>query len=195
MPFPIGCAMKIEVEIDDVKNEDNPCIAHMDRLFSYARVLTRNNSEAEDLVQETYLRAIAGMARLRPDSNTKNWLLTIMRNIWLNQLRKKQTSPEVVYIDACQSNENLAIEPSKGPFELYEKKVESEQIRNAIMQLPLDLREIILLREYEGLPYQEIADILGCPVGTVMSRLNRARAKLRNLISKDSDPRFLRNLG
>jgi RNA polymerase sigma-70 factor, ECF subfamily len=187
--------MKIEFESGDIKDEDNPCIAHMDRLFSYARVLTRNNSEAEDLVQETYLRAIGAMARLRPDSNTKNWLLTIMRNIWINQLRKKRASPEVVYIDACQSNENLAVEPSKGPFELYEKKVEREQIRNTVMQLPLDLREIILLREYEALSYQEIADILGCPVGTVMSRLNRARARLRDLISKESDPRFLRYLG
>jgi RNA polymerase sigma-70 factor (ECF subfamily) len=78
---------------------------------------------------------------------------------------------------------NGIVEPSKNSHDLYVSKVEAEQVRAAIQELPMDFREIILLREYEGLSYQEIASVLECPVGTVMSRLGRARAKLRVLFS------------
>ena len=156
-------------------------IEDLDGLYSYALVLTQNHAEAEDLVQETYVRAIKAMRRLRADSNMKGWLFTILRNVWLNQLRKWRNGPQIVDIEV--DGVANSVEPSKSAHELYVSKVEAEQVRAAIQELPVEFREIILLREYEDLSYLEIASILGCPVGTVMSRLGRARAKLRALLS------------
>jgi RNA polymerase sigma-70 factor (ECF subfamily) len=156
-------------------------IEHINGLYSYALVLTRNRSEAEDLVQETYVRALGAMGRLRTDSNVKSWLFTILRNIWFNQLRQQRTA-KLVALDGEESAMDIA-ETAKGPDALYVSKMEHELVREAIQQLPADFREIILLREFEELSYQEIATILDCPAGTVMSRLARARAKLRMLLS------------
>jgi RNA polymerase sigma-70 factor (ECF subfamily) len=164
-------------------SQDTAGIEHINGLFSYALVLTCNRSEAEELVQETYVRAIGAMRRLRPDSNIKSWMFTILRNVWLNQLRQRRTTPNLINIDTDESTANIAVETSKDPYESYASKVESEQVRRAIQQLPVDFREIILLREYEELSYQEIANVLGCPEGTVMSRLWRARSKLRTLLA------------
>jgi RNA polymerase sigma-70 factor (ECF subfamily) len=156
-------------------------IEHIDGLYSYAFVLTRNRHEAEDLVQETYVRAIGAMGRLRTDSNVKSWLFTILRNIWFNQLRQRRTA-KLVALDGEEGAMDIA-ETAKDPYAIYVSKVEHQEVREAIQQLPADFREIILLREFEELSYQEIATILGCPAGTVMSRLARARAKLRMLLS------------
>jgi len=158
-------------------------VEYLDGLYSYALVLTRNHAEAEDLVQETYVRAIPAMRRLRPASNTKGWLFTILRNVWLNQLRKWRNGPQMVEIDVGDGVASSIVETSKDSHDLYVSKLEAEQVRAAIQGLPVDFREIILLREYEDLSYQEIANVLECPVGTVMSRLGRARAKLRVLLS------------
>jgi len=157
-------------------------IEHIDGLYSYAVVLTRNHAEAEDLVQETYVRAIQAIGRLHPNSNVKGWLFTILRNIWLNQLRKKRKGPQVLDIEAGNGLANTIVEPSKNSHDLYVSKVETEQIRAAFEELPAKFREVLLLREYEDLSYQKIASVLDCPVGTVMSRLGRARAKLRTLL-------------
>jgi RNA polymerase sigma-70 factor (ECF subfamily) len=161
-------------------SHEDPNLEHIDGLYRYAMVLTRNRTEAEDLVQETYARAIQAMGSLKAGSNVKGWLFTILRNVWLNQLRRRRTAAE---IDVDEGVANLAVETSKDPHALYVSKLEREQVREAIQQLPVDFREIILLREYEELSYQEIADILDCPAGTVMSRLGRARSKLRALLS------------
>lgn len=158
-------------------------IEDLDGLYSYALVLTRNHAEAEDLVQETYVRAIQAMGRLRAGSYIKGWLFTILRNIWLNQLRKRRNGPPMVEIEAGDGVVNSIVEPSKNSDELYVSKMETEQVRAAIQELPGEHRKIILLREYEELSYQEIAIVLNCPVGTVMSRLGRARAKLRTLLT------------
>jgi RNA polymerase sigma-70 factor, ECF subfamily len=168
---------------DGASGADAIGIEYLDGLYSYALVLTRNHAEAEDLVQETYVRAIPAMGRLRADSNTKGWLFTILRNVWLNQLRKWRNGPQMVEIEVEGDVANSIVEPSKDSHDLYVSKVEAEQVRAAIQELPIEFREIILLREYEGLSYQEIASVLECPVGTVMSRLGRARAKLRALFS------------
>jgi len=160
-----------------------PGIEYLDGLYSYALVLTRNHAEAEDLVQETYVRAMQAMGRLRAGSNMKGWLFTILRNVWFNQLRKWRNSPQMVEIEAEDGAANSIAEPSKDSYDLYVSKMETEQVRAAIRELPVEFREIILLREYEDLSYLEIASVLDCPVGTVMSRLGRARAKLRALLS------------
>jgi RNA polymerase sigma-70 factor, ECF subfamily len=155
---------------------------HLDGLYSYAMVLSRNRTEAEDLVQETCLRALRAMDRLRPDSNVKSWLFTILRNTWLNQLRQWRAAPEVAGVDVGENSANEAVDTGKDPYATYVSNVESERVRNAIQDLPLEFREIILLREYEELSYEEIATLLDRPVGTVMSRLARARSKLRDLL-------------
>jgi len=155
---------------------------YVDGLYSYALVLSRNRTEAEDLVQETCLRALRAMERLRPDSNAKSWLFTILRNIWFNQLRQWRTTPEMVELDLDGDGPNKAVDTTKDPHATYVSNVEQAQVRSAIQQLPVEFREIILLREYEELSYQEIAAVLECPVGTVMSRLARARSKLRDLL-------------
>jgi RNA polymerase sigma-70 factor (ECF subfamily) len=164
-----------------VSHADAPGIEFLDGLYSYARALTRNHAEAEDLVQETYVRAMPAMGKLRVDSNMKSWLFTILRNVWLNQIRKQRNGPKMVEIE--DSVANSIVEPSKDSYDLYVSKLETEQVRAAIQELPVQFREIILLREYEDLSYQEIAGVLDCPVGTVMSRLGRARAKLRTLLA------------
>jgi RNA polymerase sigma-70 factor (ECF subfamily) len=159
-------------------------VEHIDGLYSYALVLSRNRSEAEDLVQETYVRALGAMGRLRPESNVKSWLFTILRNIWLNQLRQRRTAPQIIEMDVEGINAGIGTKTADDdPYALYVSTVERNQVREAIQQLPAEYREIILLREYEELSYQEIATILDCPAGTVMSRLARARAKLRALLS------------
>jgi RNA polymerase sigma-70 factor (ECF subfamily) len=158
-------------------------IEYLDGLYSYAMILTRNHAEAEDLVQETYTRAIQAMRRLRADNNIKGWLFTILKNIWFNQLRKRRNGPQMMEIDVGDGIANNIIEPSKDSPDLYVSKLEAEQVRAAIHELPVEFREIILLREYEDLSYREIASVLHCPVGTVMSRLGRARARLRTLLT------------
>lgn len=153
---------------------------YLNGLYAYAVVLSRNRTEAQDLVQETCLRAFRSIGQLRPDGNVKSWLFTILRNIWLNQIRQKRTAPEMV-----DPEENGATEPAdtaQDPYAAYAGKVDQEQVRAAIQQLPVEFREIIILREYEELSYQEVAALLGCPIGTVMSRLARARSRLRQLL-------------
>ena len=159
-------------------------IEYLDGLYGYALVLTRNHAEAEDLVQETYLRAMQAMGGLRANSNMRGWFFTILRNIRFNQLRKRRNGPQMVEIEVWDDVANSVVTPSKDSHDLYVSKMETEQVRAAIQELPVQLREIILLREYEELSYQEIASVLDCPAGTVMSRLGRARTKLRTLLSE-----------
>jgi RNA polymerase sigma-70 factor (ECF subfamily) len=165
------------------REENTAGIEHIDGLYGYALVLTQSRTDAEDLVQETYVRAIRAMGRLRDGSNVKGWLFTILRNIWLNELRQRRRAPEIVDVEADERTANLADEDAKNPHDAYVDKLERQHVRAAIQQLPEDAREVILLREWEELSYQEIATVLDCPVGTVMSRLARARLKLRDRLS------------
>jgi RNA polymerase sigma-70 factor (ECF subfamily) len=157
-------------------------IENIDCLYSYGLMLTQNPTEAENLVQETYARAHGAIRRLQSDGNVKGWMFTILRNIWLNQIRRLRHGPSSGSTDEYGSVANSIGEPSKGPYELYVDKELHQQVRDAIAQLPMEFREIILLREYEGLSYWEIAKVLDCPFGTVMSRLGRARSQLRVIL-------------
>jgi len=162
--------------------ESRAGIEHIDGLYGYALVLTRNRTDAEDLVQETYVRAIRAMGRLRDDSNVKGWLFTILRNVWLNELRGRRNAPETLDVEADEMPVNLVDNNMKSPHDIYVGHLERRHVREAIQRLPEEAREVILLREWEELSYQEIATVLDCPMGTVMSRLARARAKLRDLL-------------
>ena len=121
---------------------------------------------------------------LVPNSNLKGWLFVIMRNAWLNQLRHTRSGPRFVELDDQEvgfvhQNDRA----NEDPHVVYLRKMEHEQIRAAIADLPELYREIIVLRDLEGFSYQEIATMLSCPAGTVMSRLGRARAKLRRALA------------
>jgi RNA polymerase sigma-70 factor, ECF subfamily len=156
---------------------------YLDGLYGYAIVLSRNSAEAEDLVQETCLRALPAIDGLRAEGSVKSWLFTILRNIWLNQLRQRRTAPDLIELDADENGTYEPADVTQDPRNGFVNKVKREQVQVAIQQLPVEFREIIILREYEELSYQEIAGLLGCPIGTVMSRLARARARLRDLLS------------
>jgi len=156
---------------------------YLDGLYGYAMVLSRNSTESEDLVQETCLRALRAIGGLRAEGSVKSWLFTILRNIWLNQLRQRRTGPDLIELDAGENGVYEPADAAQDPHDGYVNTVEREQVRAAIRQLPMEFREIIILREYEELSYQEIAALLDCPPGTVMSRLARARSRLRDLLS------------
>ena len=156
---------------------------HLDALYSYALSLTRERAQAEDLVQETYLRAVRAFAQLLPDSNLKGWLFAILRNIWLNQVRHNRSGPQFVELDA-EGEGRVEGLPSiaDDPYLALVHKFEREQVRAAIERLPGHYREVIILRDLEGFSYRQIASILQCPAGTVMSRLGRAREQLRLIL-------------
>jgi RNA polymerase sigma-70 factor, ECF subfamily len=175
--------MSILYEEKSAVQLDPLCSEYMNGLYGYAMVLTHNHAEAEDLVQETYVRAIPAMGRLRPESNIKAWLFKILRNIWFNQLRKRRSEPPMVPTDEESGSLDNLVNPGQSSYEIYAGEVERRRVRAAIQELPIESREIILLREFEELSYQEIASLLGCPQGTVMSRLARARSKLRVLLA------------
>jgi RNA polymerase sigma-70 factor, ECF subfamily len=156
---------------------------YLDGLYGYALMLTRNHAEAEDLAQETYLRAYKAKGRLAHYGNIKGWLFTILRNIWLNELRSRRTRPETAIPDWNEAVARISVPGQKNAHDQYVANVERERVRAAIQQLAVEFREVIVLREYEEMSYQEMADVLNCPAGTVMSRLSRARAKLEGLLS------------
>lgn len=156
---------------------------YLDALYGYALTLTHDQAEAEDLVQDTYLRAVRAFGQLVPNSNLKSWLFVIMRNAWLNQLRHRQSGPHFIDLDG-EENQAAGWPDHRvpDPHILYLRKLERAEIAAAVDSLPRLYREIIVLRDFEGFSYQEIATMLGCPAGTVMSRLGRARAKLRRML-------------
>ncbi len=162
-------------------------IEYLDNLYRYALLLTRNRFEAEDLLQETYVRAIEAFGRLREGSNVKGWLLTIMRNLRFNDLRKLRTRPQIVDVDVDgDSRFSGGLKGDKrDAHEVLEREEDAVRVRAAIEKLPPEFQEVIVLREFEELSYQEIASVIGCPVGTVMSRLGRSRAKLRRLLTQN----------
>src|SRR5215216_3063615 len=154
---------------------------HLNALYGYALALTRNMTEAEDLVQDTYLRAASAVHRPEGQTNLKSWLFVIMRNAWLNQVRHRNSGPRFVDLET----DGPAVgKIEENPHVVYLRKLEREQVRQAIDSLPDAYREIVVLRDIEGFTYQEIATVLDCPAGTVMSRLGRARGKLRKRLSR-----------
>ena len=159
-------------------------LPHMDALYRYAISLTHDPSEAEDLVQEAFLRGVRAFQQLRPDSNLKSWLFTILRNIRLNQLRQDRSRPRRVDDIGEEPGDlsTLRDESAKDPYASYIATVQQADVRRAVDSLSPAYREVIVLREFEDLSYEEIAQVLECPTGTVMSRLARARDKLRILL-------------
>ena len=168
---------------DDFQKEALP---HMDALYRYGLRLTRNDKDAEDLLQETFLRAFRFWDKYQKGSNCKAWLFRIMKNLFLNRVDKKKRAPDQTSLDDTEEwylysqLKDFGPEAAKeDPANIFELKDWGEQIREAIDRLPDDFREPIVLFDGEGLSYQEIAELLDVPIGTVRSRLNRARKKLQ----------------
>ena len=147
-------------------------VACLDGLYGFALSLCRDATLAEDLVQETYLRALKASHKASPDGGLRSWLFAILHNVWRNELRRRR--PEALADDA----ESLQ-DPSANPLQLADRRQSGGRLRAAIEALPGPFREVLLLRCVEGFSYREMAEIVGCPAGTIMSRLARARALLR----------------
>jgi RNA polymerase sigma-70 factor (ECF subfamily) len=162
-------------------NEGSIGLKDIDALYSYAVVLTGNDAKATDLVHETYLRAMTAKNSLRADASMRSWLFTTLRNVWLNQFRGERNVSGMTVVD--ESIADVALERLTHAQELCERRQELVKVRKAIQRLPLRLREAILLREYGGFSYHEIAGLLNRPVETVKSRLGRARTILRTMLA------------
>jgi RNA polymerase sigma-70 factor (ECF subfamily) len=147
--------------------------------------LTHNRAEAEDLVQETCLRALRGFHRFDPGTNCRAWLLTILRNAFLNRVRRNGREildPELTSRD--WEADRTAVDRRDSPEDEFFRTVLHGDVDRALRSLPLVFREAVVLADLEGLAYREIAEVLGCPIGTVMSRLSRGRALLRQMLAR-----------
>jgi RNA polymerase sigma-70 factor (ECF subfamily) len=159
--------------------------SHLDAAYSLARWLTRDAVLAEDVVQDAMVRALTYFAGFRGD-NPRAWLLQIVRNVALGRLGARA---EPVSIDAAEtsSGESLAdtlVDGSDGPETTLEREQDRRQVSELLGRLPVELRECLVLREIEDCSYKEIARIIDAPIGTVMSRLWRARQMLSDLVDK-----------
>lgn len=170
------------------KEFERAALEHVDALYGFAMSLARNSTDAEDLVQETYLRAIRAASQTKPTGDLKAWLFTILRHLWINQRRRQMQGPEFVAVEDVSSPSGEEAEwmnaEADRPDVGLERRLLREEIRAAIERLPERFREVIVLRCIEGFSYNQIAQILECPAGTVMSRLSRARAELRRSLSQ-----------
>ncbi|HEY6330302.1 MAG TPA: sigma-70 family RNA polymerase sigma factor, partial [Blastocatellia bacterium] len=135
--------------------------------------------KAQDLVQETYSLAVKAFDRLTPNSNLKGWLFSLLRGLWFGEPRGDRPAQPSTGADDSEPSRPDADEDRRDPHVIFMRKITREEVRSAIEGLPAQYREVVLLRDLEDFSYQEIAAIVGCPVGTVMSRLGRARDKLR----------------
>ena len=152
---------------------------HFKSAYNLARWLTRSHEDAEDVVQESFLRAFSAFEGFRGE-NAKPWLLTIVRNTSMTWLKRNRNAGGSIPF------EDVLEDPSEGspdPEETLLIACDREQVRQALEQLPLEFREAVILREMEGLSYKEISATIGVPIGTVMSRLSRGRDWLRRILS------------
>jgi RNA polymerase sigma-70 factor, ECF subfamily len=172
-------------------NGEHGILENLGALYGFAMSLTRNPVDAEDLVQEACLRAIKGMTQNSLKSDPRVWLFTILRNVWINQWRRRTKGPEFILLGKTRGDnaplQEWLSEERDPPEDQFDRNVASGKIRLAISGLPEVFREVVVLRYFEGFSYRQIASILGCPAGTVMSRLNRAKAELRTILDKKNN--------
>jgi RNA polymerase sigma-70 factor (ECF subfamily) len=170
-----------EFELDALK--------YIDSLFNVAMRMTRNKDDAEDLVQETYLKMHRFSHTFDEGSNLKAWLFKILRNTFINLYRKKIREPQEIHYDNNEEfylfnriTADRADDKFLGKGTIGIEEHLEDEIKYALDNLPLAFREVVLYSDVEGLSYEEISGIVGCPLGTVKSRLYRARRALQKLL-------------
>lgn len=144
---------------------------HIASLRRYARALLRNRTDAEDLVQEALARAIGRADTFKAGTNMRAWLFTILHNVHVNQVRSRASRPDEVPMEAVESRLTT---PAR-----QEERVEVREMMRILDELPDEQRQVLLLVALEGLKYEEVAEMIGVPIGTVMSRLSRGREAVR----------------
>ena len=157
-------------------------LPHLDAAFNYARWLTKSDADAADVVQDAAVRALRFFSSLRND-DARSWLLTIVRNTWYARFSKVGHADHHA---VCDDMQDERADEQLDPEALVIQRQAVERVQRAIEQLPVDFREVIVLRELEGLSYKEIAAVIGTPIGTVMSRLARARERLLAVLDPKS---------
>ena len=158
-------------------------LLHLNAAYNLARWLTRNATDAEDVVQEAYLRALKHFRSFH-GNDSRPWLLAIVRNTFYTWLQRNRASEQRIPFD----EEIHSSEDHPNPEVLLLQKANNELVTQAIEKLPAEFREVIVLRELEGLSYRQIADVTEIPVGTVMSRLARGRKRLEQRLSQSREP-------
>jgi len=153
-------------------------LPHLRGAYRLARALTGRDQDAEDLVQDTYLRAFAGFGGYQRNTNARAWLLTILRRIYLNGQRRAHARPLLFPLPGPDEADEPVDTHEPGPEEQTLRTLESAVVLETLAQLRSPYREALALVDLEGMRYAEAAAILGCPVGTVMSRLHRGRLEL-----------------
>jgi len=171
-------------ESERLKLFEQTVLPHLDAAYNLARWLAGNDHDAQDVAQEASFRAFRFFGNFRGE-NARAWLLTIVRNTFYTWLRKNRPPQNTVEID----DETLAVEDVLANGQAVNPQfADADAVRRAIAELPLEFREIVILREMEGFSYKEIADLADVPIGTVMSRLARARKLLRKRLAAEFKP-------
>jgi len=164
---------------------------HLEAAYGLARWLLGDPTQAEDAVQESYLRALRAIDGYAGGS-AEGWILKIVRNVCLSALAKRQREGKVVVLSShrelfeASADHSLHLQSTDQPDTALLRKSEGQRVRRAIRRLPVEAREVLWLREWAELSYREIADIAGIPIGTVMSRLSRARSRLAELLAEQA---------
>ena len=166
-------------EKDKLARFEQTILPHMNAAYNLARWLTRNEHDAEDMVQEAYLRAFKFFNAFR-GIDGRAWLLTIVRNTCYTWLKQNRTETTTSFDEQIHTVENDLANPAT----LVLRSDNSQMLKQALEELPTEFREVVVLRDLEELSYKEIADIAGIPLGTVMSRLARARERLKQFLCK-----------
>lgn len=159
---------------------------HVDSLYNTAVRMTKNALDAEDLLQDVYLRAFRFFHRFEKGTNFKAWIFKILTNTYINQYRKKINKPYHVDLEKIKYNydikEATAQTSAQESERLDYETLFDDEIKNALQQIPDEFRVVVLLADVESFSYKEVAKIIGCPIGTVMSRLSRGRKQLQNYL-------------